>query len=120
MHRLRLPIALLGTVLLAGPVIAVPVAATLPAEDSPAPPDAAPFEMVFSKTDGVWAVPALMMVVCFFACAAMVGPLVRAEMAEEIAPAQSHDEPPGTSGHHGPVGAIDLHPPEAEAGEGEA
>jgi len=42
--------------------------------------------------------------VFLFVAAAGVGPIVRYHMPQEIPPMHSHDEPPGTSGHHGSTG----------------
>lgn len=36
--------------------------------------------------------------------AAIIGPMVRMKMPEELPPTHSHDEPPGASHHHGKTG----------------
>ena len=55
--------------------------------------------------DGSWAgAMAVIILLCFFLPAAIIGPIVRANTPEEVPPAHSHDEPPGTSGHHGSSG----------------
>jgi hypothetical protein len=41
-----------------------------------------------------------------FVLAAIVGSLVRAMTPHEVPPTQSHDEPPGASGHHGRSGTL--------------
>ena len=46
-----------------------------------------------------------------FLTAAMVGVIVRANMPEDIPPTHSHDEPPGTSGHHGASGTKTVDEP---------
>jgi hypothetical protein len=45
--------------------------------------------------------------------AAVIGPIVRREFPQDLPPTtHSHDEPPGTSGHHGRTGTRDLSPPD--------
>lgn len=39
-----------------------------------------------------------------FLAAAVIGPIVRLNMPEELPAAHSHDEPPGASHHHGASG----------------
>jgi hypothetical protein len=39
-----------------------------------------------------------------FLAAAVIGPIVRLNMSEELPVTQSHDEPPGSSHHHGRSG----------------
>src|SRR5947209_5841543 len=58
--------------------------------------------------------PGMMVIIVLgmFLAAAVVGPIVRLNMPEEVPPAHSHDEPPGASGHHGPGG---LHDSDAAA-----
>jgi hypothetical protein len=52
-----------------------------------------------------------------FLSAAVIGPIVRLNMPEELPPpAHSHDEPPGTSHHHGASGTLNP-PPEADLHE---
>jgi hypothetical protein len=43
-----------------------------------------------------------------FILAAVVGSLVRAMAPHEVPPTQSHDEPPGASGHHGRSGTLNA------------
>jgi hypothetical protein len=80
------------------------------AHETSAEPDSSPHPVL--PADARWA-GSLMIVVLlgFFLAAAVVGPIVRAEMPQEIPPAHSHDEPPGTSGHHGKSGIPDSHGP---------
>src|SRR5437879_2730405 len=66
------------------------------------------------SADASWATNMVLMVGAMFLAAMVVGPLVRATAPREVPPAHSHDEPPGTSGHHGPGGTRDLNPPEKE------
>src|SRR4051812_10195368 len=53
-----------------------------------------------------WAGAMLIVVAGMFLAAAVIGPVIRAEMPEEVPDAHSHDEPPGTSGHHGASGTV--------------
>ena len=55
--------------------------------------------------DGGWAGAMVIVILLgFFLPAAVIGPIVRANTPEDVPPAHSHDEPPGTSGHHGHSG----------------
>lgn len=55
--------------------------------------------------DGSWAgVMVIVILLGFFLPAAVIGPIVRANTPEEVPVAHSHDEPPGSSGHHGHSG----------------
>jgi hypothetical protein len=55
--------------------------------------------------DGSWAGAMVILILLgFFLPAAVIGPIVRANTPEEVPPAHSHDEPPGTSHHHGSSG----------------
>jgi hypothetical protein len=60
---------------------------------------------------GEWAGAMLIVVGALFLAAMVIGPMVRAEVPEEVPPAHSHDEPPGTSGHHGPGGTLNPDEP---------
>ena len=62
-------------------------------------------------TDGRWA-PVMLIVIGFmFLAALVIGITVRANMPEELPPpTHSHDEPPGTSHHHGKSGTINPEP----------
>jgi hypothetical protein len=53
--------------------------------------------------DGAWAGSVVIVVLGLFLAAAVIGPIVRANMPEDV-PLESHDEPPGSSGHHGASG----------------
>jgi hypothetical protein len=68
--------------------------------------------------DADWTWPTVLVILFMFAGAMIIGPIVRASTPEEVPPAHSHDEPPGTSGHHGHSGTIDIHPPEEKHGHG--
>jgi hypothetical protein len=57
-----------------------------------------------------WTGVVLIAIALMFLAAAIIGPVVRSEQPEEIPPAHSHDEPPGTSGHHGPGGTVQPGP----------
>ena len=59
----------------------------------------------------VWPGTMLIWVGLMFFCAMIIGPLARMEMPPEVAPhTHSHDEPPGSSGHHGHSGTIQPGP----------
>ena len=68
--------------------------------------------------DSSWAGGMIIIVLGMFLAAAVIGPIVRANTPEELPPAHSHDEPPGTSGHHSASGTIDTHEPEHDSGHG--
>ena len=62
------------------------------------------------STNGTW-VPILLIIIGgMFLAAAVIGPIVRANSPEEVPPAHSHDEPPGTSHHHGASGTVNPAP----------
>lgn len=71
-------------------------------------PDTAPHPRIIA--DREWAGVMVIAIVGLFITAAIVGPIVRANLPAELPPAHSHDEPPGTSGHHGPAGLINPDP----------
>jgi len=61
-------------------------------------------------TSASW-VPVLMMVIGgMFVAAAAIGPIVHANAPEEVPPMHAHDEPPGSSHHHGSTGTINPSP----------
>ncbi len=67
-----------------------------------------------------WAPVMLIVIAGMFLAAAIIGPVVRANTPEEVPPAHSHDEPPGTSHHHGHSGTHNVDPAdvrETEHGE---
>jgi hypothetical protein len=66
--------------------------------------------------DSSWVSGLMGVIALMFAGAMIIGPIVRASTPEEVPPAHSHDEPPGTSGHHGYSGTVDTHPPEEKHG----
>jgi hypothetical protein len=59
--------------------------------------------------DASWAKTVVAGIGILFAAAAVVGPIVRRDLPEEVPPAHSHDEPPGASGHHGRSGTVNPH-----------
>ena len=65
-----------------------------------------------------WAGVMLILILGLFVAAAVIGPVVRANMPEEVPPAHSHDEPPGTSHHHGRSGQLNPEPDYDEHGHG--
>jgi hypothetical protein len=60
--------------------------------------------------DPNWTPILLILIGMMFLSAAVIGPIVRLNMPEEIPPAHSHDEPPGTSHHHGASGTVNPAP----------
>lgn len=60
--------------------------------------------------NGSWVPIMLIIVGGLFLAAAVIGPIVRANAPEEVPPAHSHDEPPGTSHHHGKSGTVNAAP----------
>jgi hypothetical protein len=62
------------------------------------------------SSDGSWVPVILIVVGGMFLAAAVIGPIVRANTPEEVPPAHSHDEPPGTSHHHGASGLLNPAP----------
>src|SRR4051812_4948933 len=60
--------------------------------------------------DPYWTPIAFILIAMLFLSAAVIGPIVRLNMPEEIPPAHSHDEPPGTSHHHGASGTLNPAP----------
>lgn len=54
-----------------------------------------------------WAGVVVIGILAMFLAAVSVGVAVRANAAEEVPVAHSHDEPPGASHHHGAGGTID-------------
>jgi hypothetical protein len=77
----------------------------------PAEPEL-PYNHPRLSSDARWAgVLAFVIVPALFLAAAMIGSLVYSELPQEHPPvAHSHDEPPGTSGHHGPGGTVQPGP----------
>ncbi|HMB95897.1 MAG TPA: hypothetical protein VKK61_07655 [Tepidisphaeraceae bacterium] len=66
------------------------------------------------SSDSSWAGVMLIVIIgAFFLPAAVIGPIVRALAPQEV-PLDAHDEPPGTSGHHGKSGTVDHNAPEKE------
>jgi hypothetical protein len=48
-----------------------------------------------------------------FVLAAVIGPILRKEAPQDLPPpTHSHDEPPGSSHHHGPSGTRDITAPD--------
>jgi hypothetical protein len=76
--------------------------------------DAAPHPMLPDPSE-TWPGTTVIIIGAMFLAAAVVGPVVRANMPEEIPPAHSHDEPPGASHHHGKSGTLN---PEPDHGHG--
>jgi hypothetical protein len=56
--------------------------------------------------NGTWVGILVIVIVGLFVMAAVIAPIVQANLSEEIPPTHSYDEPPGTSGHHGASGTI--------------
>ena len=64
-----------------------------------------------------WAGPIVGAMLALFATAMFIGPIYRMNMPEEpqTEDFHSHDEPPGTSHHHGASGTIDHSAPDKPA-----
>jgi hypothetical protein len=60
--------------------------------------------------DATWAPVILIIIGGMFIAAAAIGPIVHVNAPEEVPPAHSHDEPPGSSHHHGRGGTINPDP----------
>jgi hypothetical protein len=80
--------------------------------DDPAPHPALP------DPSERWPGTVVIVILSMFLAAAVVGPIVRANMPEEVPPAHSHDEPPGTSHHHGKSGTLNPEPDYGHADHG--
>ncbi len=68
---------------------------------------AAPTAPVFSP-DTRWVLALLIIVGGLFLAAAVIGPLYCMSLPEALPVTHSHDEPPGSSHHHGPSGTVDF------------
>ena len=77
-------------------------AATQPAPQSPAP------AVPVLSADTRWTLRLLGGAGALLLAAALLGPLLRMGLPDEIPQTHSHDEPPGSSHHHGEGGTIDL------------
>jgi hypothetical protein len=78
-------------------------------------PHAAPAHLPFPHPtlpapSTLWPAPVLIVIAAMFLSAAVIGPIVRSEIPEEVALPHSHDEPPGASGHHGHSGMVQPAP----------
>jgi hypothetical protein len=97
-------------------VIAIPAHAarrpTAPVPQQVEPPPAAP---VLSE-EARWPPGVLIGVASLFAAALLIGPFYRQSRPAELPPTHSHDEPPGSSHHHGRAGTYDHYPPERRQG----
>jgi hypothetical protein len=65
-------------------------------------PEAFPHPQI--SANGSWAGSMAIIIFLSFIAAAVIGPIVRSETPEEVPPAHAHDEPPGSSHHHGHSG----------------
>ena len=84
------------------PLLSIAFFATASAQESAQHP-------ILSDSGG-WVPVMLMVVGGLFLAAAVIGPIVRANAPEEVPPAHSHDEPPGSSHHHGRSGLANPSP----------
>jgi hypothetical protein len=82
--------------------------------ESHATGDAKPSPGAVVSNHADWAPSVVSAILALFAAAAFVGPIYRLNMPEEpqVEDFHSHDEPPGTSHHHGAGGTIDHSAPE--------
>jgi hypothetical protein len=82
---------------------------------SAAPPapqrEAAPAAPVISG-NSQWSQRLLIGIAVLFIAAALIGPLYRLNLPDELLLAHSHDEPPGASHRHGPSGTVDYSAPD--------
>lgn len=105
----RLPPLLLLTLTLAAP----PAVAAPPRAPAPMPtlrPEDAPASPILSQ-DTRWVRPVLITIGVLAAAALLLGPVYRLSLPSDLLP-HSHDEPPGSSQHHGPSGTIDFSAPD--------
>ncbi len=82
-----------------------------------APADPAPHPTLPDHSDR-WPGTVVIVILAMFLAAAVVGPIVRANMPEEVPPAHTHDEPPGASHHHGKSGTLNPEPGHGPADHG--
>jgi hypothetical protein len=60
-----------------------------------------------------WVGVMMQVVAAMFLLALVIGPMVRRHGTRDLPPVtHAHDEPPGSSGHHGRTGTVDLAPPD--------
>ena len=111
---MRVGCAIVVTLLVgwAGPSASLVAAATTRSVvPAPVSPSVAPTAPVFSA-DARW-VPALIIVVLGLLLAgAVIGPIYRMNLPEALPVTHSHDEPPGSSHHHGTSGTMDFGAPD--------
>jgi hypothetical protein len=81
--------------------------------DDPAP------HPVLPDASEKWPGTVVIIILSMFLAAAVVGPIVRANMPEEVPPTHSHDEPPGASHHHGKSGMLNPEPDHGPADHGD-
>lgn len=92
--------------------VALGAAATRPVAPVPsASPTAAPTAPVFSP-DARWVLGLIIVVFALILAAAVIGPLYLMSLPEALPVTHSHDEPPGSSHHHGPSGTMDFAAPD--------
>jgi len=76
----------------------------------PLRPEDAPASPILSR-DTRWVRPVLITIGVLAAAALLLGPVYRLTLPSDLLP-HSHDEPPGSSQHHGPSGTIDFSAPD--------
>ena len=69
----------------------------------------------YSTTAIHWVPTLLLVTAALFLAALITGPLIRLRQSD-MPPTHSHDEPPGSSGHHGTNGVYDTHGAPEEPG----
>jgi hypothetical protein len=93
-------------------LVAIALTAEAKSTTPPAPQrEASPAAPVISG-DAQWTERLLIGVAVLFIAAALIGPLYRLNLPDNILPTHSHDEPPGASHRHGPSGTVDYSPPD--------
>jgi hypothetical protein len=72
---------------------------------------AAPTAPVFPP-DARWVWGLIILVIGLFVAAAVIGPIYFMSLPEALPVTHSHDEPPGSSHHHGDSGTMDFSAPD--------
>lgn len=113
---MRIRIAMLCLILLhlsggASSTFGATTRAAPPASALPQAPGNAPTAPVLSE-DARWVVGLVIVIVALIVAAGVIGPIYRLSLPDELPVTHSHDEPPGSSHHHGPSGTLDFSAPD--------